>query len=70
MKTLQVSIVSTSISGKKDNGRSRMLKAVMPKLSGDQGKELAQAFEDEDGEKVGAIMHKIADELKEALINK
>lgn len=43
--------------------RSTMLKAVMPKLSGERGKELANAFVNEDKEKVKSILTEIANEL-------
>jgi hypothetical protein len=50
--------------------RSTMLKAVMPKLSGDRGKELASAFENADADKVRSVMTDIANELADALANK
>lgn len=66
MKVLSVHIRQvprfTSLS-KGGNARSQMLKKVMPKLSGERGKKLEQAFANKDKEEIFKIMTQITKEL-------
>lgn len=74
MKSIDVTIKGSTQSfelqakGKKGGGnlRSQMLKQVMPKLSGERGKALEQAFADKDKDKIRKILTEITDELANA----
>ena len=70
MRELHVKIFEPSLSRRSKKGkspeaeaRSTMLKAIMPKLSGDRGKELATAFVAGDKETIRKILTDITDEL-------
>lgn len=54
------------VSLSKANLRSNMLKKVMPKLSGERGKKLELAFENNDADEIQKIMQDITKELVEA----
>jgi len=49
---------------KKSNGRSLMLKTIMPKLSGSTGEALIKAIESDDGDSVYKAMMKIGGEIR------
>ena len=51
------------VSLSKENLRSKMLKKVMPKLSGERGKKLELAFENNDVDEIQKIMQTITKEL-------
>lgn len=69
MKTIWIMTSRKSKKSKSDKGssdsalRSAMLKQIMPKLSGDRGKELALAFQAGDKKKIRAALLEIVNEL-------
>ena len=70
MQELHVKIFEPSLSrrSKKSKSpdaeaRSLMLKAIMPKLSGERGKQLANAFVDGDKETIRKVLTDITNEL-------
>ena len=65
--TKRKTITVTARSKKKPNDRALMLRAVMPLLSGDRGKALAQAIKDKQANKVAAIMSDITEDLKASI---
>lgn len=56
---------SLSKKKKKKSGRSLMLSEVMPFLSGDLGEQIQSAVENQDGDKIAALMSKVGQKLKE-----
>lgn len=56
---IQLKTESTSKSA-----RSKMLKTVMPLLSGENGQDLAKAIDSKDADKVKAVMQRITTELE------
>lgn len=56
-------IVATARGKKKPNDRALMLRSIMPLLSGDRGKELANAIKKKNASKVESIMDDIKDDL-------
>lgn len=56
---------SLSKKKKKKTGRSLMLSEVMPFLSGDLGEQIQSAVENQDGDKIAALMSKVGQKLKE-----
>lgn len=56
---------SLSKKKKKKSGRSLMLSEVMPFLSGDLGEQIQSAVENQDGDKIAALMGKVGQKLKE-----
>lgn len=52
---------------KKASARSKMLKMIMPMLSGSNAEELGAAIESKDSDKAKAVMDKISQQLKEKI---